>query len=73
LYYFCKVACAGLITGIFAYIVWPNLLFSNEFINLGLIGITSALFYGLTCFILKVEQAHKIWGWMTRTSSTDHE
>lgn len=62
--YFLKVAFAGLITGIFAHIVWPHLLFSSEFINLGFIGIMSALFYGSACFILKIEQAHKIWGWI---------
>jgi len=71
LVYFLKVTFAGVITGVFAFIIWPQLQFSNEFINLGLIFIVSVLFYGLACFILKVKQAHQIWGWMTRASSAD--
>jgi len=71
--YFFKVATAGLITGIFAHIIWPHLLFSNEFINLALIGFMSASFYGLICLILKIEQAQKIWGWLTRAPSEDHK
>jgi len=62
--YFFKVAFAGFITGVFAHSTWPYFTFSSDFINLFLIGMASALFYGLTCFILKVEQTHKIWGWM---------
>jgi len=66
--YFFKVAVAGVITGIFAHMTWPHFTFANEFINLCLIGVVSALIYGFACFILKVEQAQKIWGWITRRS-----
>jgi putative peptidoglycan lipid II flippase len=62
--YFIKVATAGLITGIIAYNAWPFLAFSMGLINLCLVGILSALIYGLICFIFKVEQARKIWGWI---------
>ena len=68
LIYFFKVAFAGLITGIFVHTVWPHCTFSNDFINLGIISIMSALFYGLACLLLKVEQAHAIWGWMKSVS-----
>lgn len=62
--YFLKVALAGLITGVFARQVWTCLTFSNEFINLCLMGLLSILFYELVCLMLQVEQAQKIWGWI---------
>ena len=62
--YFIKVTLAGLMTGILTYMIWPHLLFSNQFINLGFIGAISAFLYGLICFVLKIEQAHSIWKWV---------
>jgi len=70
LMFFAKVILASMCTGIFVYWGWQNLA-GSELIKLIVIGIAGMFFYGFICVTLVVEQARKIWNWMTQNNHHD--
>lgn len=64
--YFLKVTLAALVMGKFALFIWQHSTFVGEFIRLGFVGFGAMVIYGAACFVIRVEQARKIWEWMKK-------
>jgi len=63
--YFTRVVIASAVTGAVVYWSWMHILIPNEIIKLFSIGTMGIIFYEIICLALRVEQAHKIWNWIT--------
>lgn len=59
-----KVILAAFLSGAVVYWGWNNIGWSFEWGRLILVGIAGFVVYGLICYYLKVEQAHKIYQWL---------
>jgi putative peptidoglycan lipid II flippase len=59
-----KVFLATVITGEVVYWSWGHLPFTNEIVKLCVVGLFGLIVYGAGCYVLKVEQTHKIYKWV---------
>lgn len=58
-----KIIFSSGLTAVAIQVLWFNLIISNEVIKLFVVGISGLAVYGISCFILKIEQAQKIYAW----------
>ena len=64
--FFGKVAIASVLTGMVEFWCWEHIAFKYEVVKLFLLGGLGFVFYWIVCLGLKIEQAHKILGWISR-------
>ncbi len=62
--YFFKVFTAAAISGAAIFWLWQYLAPFQEILRLVIIGVVWLCVYEAICLALRVEQAHKIWGWI---------
>jgi len=66
LMYCLKVTLAAVLIGVYEQWMWDHVTFKFEIIKLIVIGISGFVIYELLCLALKVQQARKIWQWISR-------
>ena len=62
--YFCKVFLASVISGAIVFALWQYLVFVHEVLRFAATGVAWICVYEAVCLAFRVEQAHKIWGWI---------
>lgn len=65
-----RVLSASLVMGIVVHWGWSHLRVGNEIVTLVLIGLAGIVVYGMVCYALKVEQARKVYLWITARGRT---
>ncbi len=68
LVYFLRVFFAAVLTGVIVHLSWLNIPMKYEFVKLVVLGGAGFLVYGCISFLLKINQARRIWNWMTHGS-----
>ncbi len=63
--YFFKVFAAAVMTGATVFWLWQYLAFIHEILRLVIIGVAGISVYEATCLAFRVEQARKIWSWIS--------
>ena len=59
-----KVLAATGVTGAMVFWMWTQACIPREGLRLLVVGLLGVLVYGILCFVLRVEQARKIYGWL---------
>ena len=62
--YALKVSFASVLTGFVEYWGWHNTVLANDAVKLFVIGVFGFIFYGIVCYVMKIEQALKVWKWI---------
>lgn len=65
-----KILLASGVTAVFVYLAWEKIPFLPSegwggFLKLSLTGFSGIVIYGVVCFYLRIEQARKIWKWIS--------
>jgi putative peptidoglycan lipid II flippase len=64
--YFLRVFIASFIIGVMGYLCWKHINISHEMVKLCVFSMVGIFLYGGLCLILQIEQAKKVWSWMSK-------
>ena len=63
-----RILSASCFMAVAIYFMWLNFCFLHQVVRLAVVMLFGLAFYGFLCFRFKIQQAHKIWQWVSRQS-----